>query len=150
MALTSFFLLKQGEEAKTVELAQRGFDVTSLVVWQECRFLDTEVDDSNPGNSMLCPWARRFIRIASVDTAVKWVPGWDNLVRDVQCNELFGGIALKNHAFFIFILFPRQSRSQGGGIATVHKSTLGSNITFKTKFDFSHTSFEVVQASITL
>ena len=28
--------------------------------------------------------------------------------------------------------FPRQSRSRGGGIATVCKSTLGSNITFKT------------------
>ena len=46
--------------------------------------------------------------------------------------------------------FPRQSRSRGGGIAIVYKSTLGSNITFKTNFDFAHTSFEVVQASITL
>ena len=46
--------------------------------------------------------------------------------------------------------FPRQSRSRGGGIVTVYKSTLGSNITFKTIFDFAHTSFEVVQASITL
>ena len=46
--------------------------------------------------------------------------------------------------------FPRQSRSRGGGIAIVCKSTLGSNITFKTNFDFTHTSFEVVQESITL
>ena len=46
--------------------------------------------------------------------------------------------------------FPRQSRSRGGGIAIVYKSTLGSSITFKTSFDFTHTSFEVVQASITL
>ena len=46
--------------------------------------------------------------------------------------------------------FPRQSRSRGGGIATVYKSNLGSNITCKTNFDFAHTSFEVVQASITL
>ena len=46
--------------------------------------------------------------------------------------------------------FPRQSRSRGGGIATVCKSTFGSNITFKTNFDFTHTSFEVVLASITL
>ena len=46
--------------------------------------------------------------------------------------------------------FPRQSRSRGGGIATVYKSTLGSNITIKTIIDFTHTSFEVVQASITL
>ena len=46
--------------------------------------------------------------------------------------------------------FPRQSRSRGGGSATAYKSTLGSNITFKTNFDSTHTSFEVVQASITL
>ena len=46
--------------------------------------------------------------------------------------------------------FPRQSRSRGGEIATGYKSTFGSNITFKTNFDFTHTSFEVVQASITL
>ena len=46
--------------------------------------------------------------------------------------------------------FQRQSRSRGGGIATAYKSTLGSNITFKTNFDFTHTSFEVVQASINL
>ena len=46
--------------------------------------------------------------------------------------------------------FLRQSRSRGVGIATVYKSTFGSNITFKTNFDFTHTSFEVVQASITL
>ena len=46
--------------------------------------------------------------------------------------------------------FPRQSRSRGGGIATACKSTLGSNITFKTNFDFTHTSFEVVQSSITI
>ena len=51
---------------------------------------------------------------------------------------------------FDVISFPRKSRSRGGRIATVCKSTLGSNITFKTNFDFTHTSFEVVQASITL
>ena len=45
---------------------------------------------------------------------------------------------------------PRQSRFRGGRIATIHKSILGSNITFKTYFDFTHTSFEVVQAAITL
>ena len=42
-----------------------------------------------------------------------------------------------------------QSRSRGGGIATIYKSTLGSNITFKTNFYYAHTSFGVVQASIT-
>ena len=71
-----------------------------LVEWLECRFLDTEVDGSNPSISMLCPLARHFIRIASVDSAVKRVPCGDNLVKGVQCYELFGGIALKNHAFY--------------------------------------------------
>ena len=35
--------------------------------------------------------------------------------------------------------FPRQSRSRGGGIATIYKSTLGSSITFKTNFYFNDT-----------
>ena len=67
--------------------------------------LDTKVDGSNPSINMFSPWARDFIRIASVDSAVKWVPGGDNLVKGVQCYELFGGIALKNHAFSFFFLF---------------------------------------------
>ena len=46
--------------------------------------------------------------------------------------------------------FPLQSRSCGNGIAAIYKSTLDSNITFKTNTDFTHTSFEVVQASIAL
>ena len=46
--------------------------------------------------------------------------------------------------------FPRLSRSRGGGIVTACKSTLGTNITFKTNFDFVHTSFEVMQESMTL
>ena len=46
--------------------------------------------------------------------------------------------------------FPRQSRSRGDAIATLYKSTFGFNITFKTNFEFTHTSFEVVQASNTL
>ena len=71
-----------------------------LVMWLECRFLDMEVDRSNPAISMLCPWARHCICIASVDSVVKWVPGGDNLVKGVRCYELFGGIALKSHAFF--------------------------------------------------
>ena len=46
--------------------------------------------------------------------------------------------------------FPLQSRSGGGRNATTYKFILGSNITIKTYFDFTHTLFEVVQASITL
>ena len=46
--------------------------------------------------------------------------------------------------------FPQQPRSRGVEFATIYISMLGSNITFKTNFDFTHTSFEVVQASITL
>ena len=45
--------------------------------------------------------------------------------------------------------FPRQSRSRGGGIATVYKSILGSSITFIAKFDFTHISPKIVQTSIT-
>ena len=62
-----------------------------------------KVDGSNPSINMFSPWARDFIRIASVDSAVKWVPGGDNLVKGVQCYELFGGIALKNHTFYFLI-----------------------------------------------
>ena len=41
-------------------------------MWLGCRFLDTEVDGSNPGNiSMLCPRTRHIIRVASFDSAVK-------------------------------------------------------------------------------
>ena len=43
---------------------------------------------------------------------------------------------------FDVISFPRRSPSRGGGIAAICKSIFGSNITFKTNFDFTHTSFE--------
>ena len=45
---------------------------------------------------------------------------------------------------------PHQSQSHGGGIAVICKSMLGSNIAFKTNFDFTHTLLQVVQASIIL
>ena len=49
--------------------------------------------------------SKRLYRIASVDSDVKWVPGGDNLVKGVQCYELFGGIALKINTFsFSFFL----------------------------------------------
>ena len=32
---------------------------------------------------------------------------WGNLVKDVQCYKLFGGIALRNHAFSFFNFFRR-------------------------------------------
>ena len=42
---------------------------------------------------------------------MKGVPGGDNLVKDAQCYELFGGIALKNHAFsFISLCMLRMKR----------------------------------------
>ena len=69
-------------------------------MWLVCLFLDTEVDGSTRGISLLCPRARHFIRIASFDSAVNWVSGGDNHVEDVQCCELFGGIALRIQAFF--------------------------------------------------
>ena len=64
--------------------------------------LDTKVAGSNLSINMFSPWARDFIRIASVDSAEKWVPGGDNLVKGVQCYELFGWIALKKSHIFIF------------------------------------------------
>ena len=70
-------------------------------MWLECWFLDREVDGSNPGIRMLRPSARHFIHIASVDSAVKLVPCGDNLLKGVQCYELFGGIALKTRDFFL-------------------------------------------------
>ena len=69
-----------------------------MSTWIEYRFQATEVDFSNPDISMLCPWASHFICIASVDSALKWVPAGDKFVKGVQCYELFGGIALKKHA----------------------------------------------------
>ena len=74
---------------------------STLVMWLDCRFLNTEIEGSNPGTSMLYSWARHFICISSVDSDVKWVPGGNTLVKGVQCYELFGGIALKNHAFLL-------------------------------------------------
>ena len=44
--------------------------------------------------------------------------------------------------------FPRRSR--GGGLAVVFRDTLSTNLTFKTKFDFDHSSFELIQVSVTL
>ena len=44
--------------------------------------------------------------------------------------------------------FPRRSR--GGGLAVIFRDTLSTNLTFKTKFDFDHSSFELIQVSVTL
>ena len=70
----------------------------------------------------------------------------------LEFSSAFDTIVHRLHSGFDVKSFPRQSRSRGGGIATVFKSTLGSSIiiTFKTNFDFTNASFEVVQASITL
>ena len=69
-------------DAHRIEQCVAGYILASiLVMWLECRFLDAEVDGSNPGISMLCPRARHFIRIASVVSVVKCVPGGDNLVK---------------------------------------------------------------------
>ena len=38
-----------------MSLSESDFDQSILVVWFECRFLVTEVDGLNPGNSMLFP-----------------------------------------------------------------------------------------------
>ena len=81
MSETSLFNSIQNEK---FHLDNSIFDLEHIGRLARMSVLDTEVDGSNPGSSMLFPWARHFIRIASVDSAVKWVPGGDNLVKDVM------------------------------------------------------------------
>ena len=69
-----------------------------------------------------------------------WLSSPDNETKIVELSP--SGFYVKS--------IPRQSWSCGGGIATIYKSSLGSNITFKANLDFTQTSFEIVQASITL
>ena len=97
------------------------------------------------GNDMACKRFEitTFIKDNGVDlffVTETWLSAQGNEAKSVELAP--SGFDVKS--------FPRQSRSRGSGIATVYNSTLGSNITFKTNFDFTHTSFEVVQASITL
>ena len=44
--------------------------------------------------------------------------------------------------------FPRSTR--GGGLAVVYKSTLAQELSFLTEFKFAHTSFELVQLSLSV
>ena len=74
-----------------------------LVMWSECRFLDTEVDGSNPG--IVCC----VIGIVSLSKTLyphclcrlscEIITRREQPREGIQCYELFGGIALKNHTF---------------------------------------------------
>ena len=93
------------------------------------------------GNYMTCKRCEisTFIKDNGIDrffVTETWLSAQDDEAKTVELAP--SGFDVKS--------FPRQSRSRGGGIATEYKSTLGSNITFKTNIDFTHTSFEVVQA----
>ena len=97
------------------------------------------------GNDMACKRCEisTFIKDNGVDllfVTETWLSAQGNETKTVELAP--SGFDVKS--------FPRQSRSHGGGIVTVYKSTFGSNITFKTNFYFTHSSFKVVQASITL
>ena len=46
--------------------------------------------------------------------------------------------------------FPRQSRSRVFRFVTICRSILGTNMTFNTNYAFAHTSYVVMQESITL
>ena len=82
-------------------------------------------------------------------TQKKLFLAWLFIILHTGINKYLTDIVSSVKSFFI--CFHSDLRDQvRGGIATVYKSTLCSNITFKTNFDFTHTSFEVVQASITL
>ena len=89
------------------------------------------------GNDMACKRCEisTFIKIMALISffvTETWLSAQSDEVKTVELAP--SGFDVKS--------FPRQSRSRGRGIATVYKSTLGSNITFKTNFDFTHTSFE--------
>ena len=83
------------------------------------------------GNDMACKrWEiSTFIKDNGVDlffVTETWLSAHGNEAKSVELAP--SGFGVKS--------FPRQSRSRGGGIATVDKSTLGSNITFKINIDF--------------
>lgn len=46
--------------------------------------------------------------------------------------------------------FPRLSGQSGGGIAIIYRTSMDSRINLKSSFDFPHTSFQLVKASVTL
>ena len=66
-------------------------------MWLECRFQDTETDGSN---TVVVSLGMTIYPHCFSQLSCEMIPGGDNLVKGVQCYELFGGIALKNHAFF--------------------------------------------------
>ena len=100
---------------------------------------------SSMGNDMTCRRCEisTFVKDNFVDlifVAETWLSAQGDEAKTVELAP--SGFDVKS--------FPRQTRSRGGGIATIHKSIIGSNIIFKINFDFTHTSFEVVLASINL
>ena len=94
-----------------------------------------------------------------------WLPVFDDVLLQSQfqkqCNT--GEAFYVVHFIFFFIAktvelapsgydvtsFPRQSLSPAYGVATKHKSSLVSNITFKIIFNFNRTSTEVDNLSLT-
>ena len=68
---------------------QHGHNCSILIIWLGCQFLNTTIKDSSPDYiTMLCPWARHYIHVVSVESAVKWVPDWNTLVMDA-CSLLW-------------------------------------------------------------
>ncbi|KAL8604000.1 hypothetical protein ACOMHN_039044 [Nucella lapillus] len=45
--------------------------------------------------------------------------------------------------------FPRSSGSPGGGIAIIYRDSLSKHLTIKQKFSFNHSSFQLIQSSLT-
>ena len=103
------------------------------------------IAQSVKGNDMACKRGEisTFIKDNGVDLFIvteTWLSAQDDEAKTVELAP--SGFEVKS--------FPHQTRYRGGGIATIYKSMLGSNITFNTNFDFTHSSFKVVHASITL
>ena len=72
--------------------------------------LDTKVDGSNPKHQYVFSLRKRLYPHCFSRLSCEMSTGGDNLVKGVQCYELFGGIALKIHT--ISFSFFRRSAYQ--------------------------------------
>ena len=71
-------------------------------MWLRCLFLDTAINGSNSGCiSILCPWERHIVRLASVDSVVKSVPGLEHTCEWCLFSAMSSLEHLKINSFFI-------------------------------------------------
>ena len=100
---------------------------------------------SEMGNYMACKRSEMstYIRQNGIDllfVSETWLSAQGDKAKIVELSQ----------SGLLTISLPRQSRLRINGIAAMYKSNRGCNITLKTNLDFTHTSFEVVLALISL